>query len=126
MHFYANTHRNYAIYLNGAWQFFYSIVIDNNKHYVKVDYKNGKGYVDNVQRKTWTGGSSNVQGDNLSILPHVNYVRFFYFKFWKNGELIRDLRPVRKGNFGYLFDIVNEVLYPILAVRNTYILGPDI
>lgn len=125
LNFYANANRQFAIYLNGGWQYFYQIAINNNKHIVKVDYKNGKGYVDGTVRKSWTAGSSNYQGTDLYILYHINFCKLFYFKYWKNGVLIHDLIPVRKGNVGYLWDLVNQKRYELESNSNTYVLGAD-
>ena len=125
LNFYANSSRNYAIYLNGGWQYFYSIVINNDKHVVKVDYENGKGYVDGTVRKNWGAGSSNIQGVGLHIFYNINNCKLFYLKYWKNGVLILDLIPVRKGNVGYLWDKVNQTRYDLITGKNTYVLGAD-
>lgn len=41
--------------------------------------------------------------------------RFYYAKFWENGDLIRDIVPVRKNGVGYLYDKVSRTLYSNLG-----------
>ena len=123
--FYANVQRKYSTLINKAAKQFYGAAIDRNKHIVKIDYKNGKCYLDGVERLSFTGGYSNVQGVGIALLRTINYCKIFNFKFWHNETQVCDLNSVRKGNVGYMYDSINEVLHDLDNTINTYVFGAD-
>lgn len=53
-----------------------------------------------------------------------NKVRFYYFKIYDNGVLVRDYIPVRVGQIGYMYDKVSGQLFGN-AGTGDFILGPD-
>lgn len=60
--------------------------------------------------------------DYTPVNPNV---RIYYFKWYKAGELVLDLIPVRKGNAGYLYNRVNGELLGNSGDGH-FIVGPDI
>ena len=52
-------------------------------------------------------------------------VRIFAFQHWRNGVLISDYIPVRKGTVGYLYDRVSGKLFDN-AGTGDFVLGPDV
>ena len=51
--------------------------------------------------------------------------RFYYFKIWQNGTLVRDFVPVAIGSTGYLLDRVSGQLFGNQGTGD-FVLGPDI
>lgn len=54
-----------------------------------------------------------------------NKVRFYYFKIYNNGVLVRDMIPVRVGQTGYMYDRVSKQLFGNSGTGD-FILGPDV
>ena len=52
------------------------------------------------------------------------HLRISFFKAWSNGDLIRDLIPVRVGTVGYMYDRVSGELFGN-AGTGAFIVGPD-
>ena len=65
-------------------------------------------------------------GDNVALgwRPPSFHLRISFFKAWSNGDLIRDLIPVRKGNVGYMYDRVSGQFFGN-AGTGAFIIGPD-
>ena len=65
-------------------------------------------------------------GDNVVLgwSPPSFHLRISFFKAWSNGDLIRDLIPVRKGNVGYMYDRVSGALFGNQGT-GALIIGPD-
>ena len=51
--------------------------------------------------------------------------RIYSLKFWRNGVLVRDFIPVRKGTVGYLYDRVSGKLFGN-AGTGDFVLGQDV
>lgn len=57
--------------------------------------------------------------------------RFYYFKIWQDGVLVRDFQPVRKNGVGYLYDRANPTGGPLgnglygSATSTPLVAGPD-
>lgn len=66
--------------------------------------------------------------DNLSApSSYFGYGRIYGYQHRRNGVLIRDLIPVRKGQVGYLFDRVSGLMKPFgNAGTGDFVLGPDV
>jgi hypothetical protein len=47
-----------------------------------------------------------------------------YLKIYENNILVQDLVPVRKGNVGYMYDMVSGKIFEN-AGTGSFILGPD-
>lgn len=58
-------------------------------------------------------------------LSYFAFARIFSFSVKKNGELILDLIPVRKGNIGYMYDRISGQLFGNQGTGE-FVLGPDI
>ena len=97
----------------------------------------GKSYVDGVQTSTlynsvvnlddfrytlWVG-NQNYQGGFNPNCSATN-MQITFCKIWKNGVLVRDYIPVRRGMVGYLYDRVSGKLFGN-AGTGAFVLGPD-
>ena len=125
---------------NGRWQSYYGIMgkskalstsitrygihtIDFNKNVHTMD-----GYSVTHDAQTFTSKYNDV------IFGVTNYngigncggcYRFFYFKIYDNGILIRDFIPIRIRNIGYMYDKVSGQLFGNSGT-GIFTLGPDI
>ena len=52
------------------------------------------------------------------------HLRISFFKAWSNGDIIRDLIPIRKGNIGYMYDRVSGQLFGNQGT-GYFVIGPD-
>ena len=75
--------------------------------------------------------ASLTTGENYAIFGRIGLgtvttqpCAFKYFKLSRNGVLLRDFIPVRKGTTGYLYDKVSGKLFGN-AGTGSFILGPD-
>lgn len=67
--------------------------------------------------------------DSLKIFGYQHYEkwmhgRLYHLKWWKAGELVLDLIPVRKGHSAYLYDRVSRRL--LEPTKGKLIAGPDV
>ena len=60
-----------------------------------------------------------------STAPALSEMRLYSMSMMRNGVLVRDYIPVRKGNVGYLYDRVSGKLFGN-AGTGDFVLGPDI
>lgn len=51
--------------------------------------------------------------------------RFYYFQIYEGEQLVMDLRPVRKGTTGYMYDKVSGRLFGNQGTGE-FVLGPDV
>ena len=91
-----------------------------------LTWKDGKAYSDGNFLNDWTKGFPTgtmcVFGDARAHYPAMVYA----LKLWdKNGVLVRDFIPVRKGTVGYLYDRVSGKLFGN-AGTGDFVLGPDV
>lgn len=61
------------------------------------------------------------QPDGYKILARM---KLYSFRLIKQGSLIRDMKPVRKGNTGYLYDKVSGQLFGNQGT-GSFVVGPD-
>lgn len=64
----------------------------------------------------------NLENDTPGIAADC---RMSAFQHWRNGILVRDFIPVRKGNIGYMYDRVSGKLFGNQGT-DEFVLGPDI
>lgn len=98
----------------------------------------GKSYVDGVQTSTlynsvvnlddfrytlWVGNQNYRGGFNTNC--SATNMQITFCKIWKNGVLVRDYIPVRKGTVGYMYDRVSGKLFGN-AGTGDFVLGPEI
>lgn len=100
------------------WQVTYSTAVGTVKRTYKVDYLNKQVYVDGYLVYTIPSGMVNPTSFNeyTSFFGYATANRsvkgkMFGAKYWKNGELVLDLIPVRKGQIGYMYDKINRKFY---------------
>ena len=60
----------------------------------------------------------------LDLTGYCSNSRIWSYKHYRNGVLVRDLIPVRKGTVGYLYDRVSGKLFGS-AGTGDFVLGPD-
>ena len=59
-------------------------------------------------------------------IQYPSYIKIYMFKLWdKDGNLVRDMIPVRKNNVGYMYDRVTHKLYGNIG-QGSLGIGPDI
>lgn len=59
-------------------------------------------------------------------IQYPSYIKIYMFKLWdKDGNLVRDMIPVRKNNVGYMYDRVTHKLYGNIG-QGSLGVGPDI
>lgn len=69
--------------------------------------------------------NSMIIGKVLPQATNVTYQKIYHCKINKNGKLILDLIPVRKGNEGFMYDKVSGKLFGNSGTGK-FILGPNI
>lgn len=132
--FYLNGNNNFAagLYSGTAWtwQEVYKLNVGTVKRKWKIDYLNKKVYVDDYNVYTITKNLTNQTASNLAVFwdgstanRHI-IGKLFHVKYWRNGELIRDLIPVRIGQVGYMYDKITKTLYENEGTGD-FILGRD-
>lgn len=123
---YINGSKNFAVGLysgtSWTWQQAYAVNAGTVKRKWKVDYLNKVVTVDDVNVYTITKTLTNRSTTNVRLFANSNSswspsttnslkAKIFHVKYWRDGELIRDMIPVRVGQVGYMYDKINNVLY---------------
>jgi len=73
----------------------------------------------------WTTGNNfHLFVQKQSAIQYYASTKLYYAKFWKNGVLVRDFIPVRKGTTGYLYDKISKQLFGN-AGTGAFVLGQD-
>ena len=87
-------------------------------------------YLDGEQVFQHDKGSVNIGTNQITLFRMTNSQSYAgkqqisYFKFSRNGELVRDLIPVRVSNVGYMYDKVSGQLFSNDGTGN-FVIGPD-
>ena len=105
----------YLVLTNGTT---YTVTLDKNAYVI-----NGTSYQLGASAFTTNNSVCIFSANSVSVSRMVG--RIYYFKMWKNGELVRDFIPVRVGQVGYMYDKVSGVLFGN-AGSGAFILGNDI
>ena len=67
----------------------------------------------------------NQNTGSLRLFANGSILRFYNFKYTKGNSVILDLKPVRLGTTGYMYDKVSHQLFGNSGTGN-FILGPDL
>lgn len=123
LNMYINGSKNFAValYNGSSWNYkqIYSENVGTVRRKWKVDYSIKTSSVDEYKNGTWTDTISPAQDPMTVRCGYYNLGgnngkfngKIFSIKYWRNGDLIRDMIPVRVGNVGYMFDKIDERLF---------------
>ena len=131
----------FNIYVNGSSRLAYrngsawTALSTNNhtniglvKHTLKFDYANKKVTYD-FESFTISANAKQVSSSNLILFgkygSNAVYKGLIYgVKYWRNGNLLYDLQPVRKDGVGYLYDKKGGGMYGNVGT-DSFIIGYD-
>lgn len=65
-----------------------------------------------------------VDADGARYKDATHHLRIFNFSVWRDGALLFDLIPVRRGNVGFMYDRVSGEFFGNKNVGD-FIIGPD-
>ena len=94
-----------------------SLSVGSNVTFVfDISWKD-KTYTINGTTKTFSAPNTPTVATEETTLYRINSSekvangRLYYFKYWRNDVLIRDMIPVRVGSIGYMYDKVSGHLF---------------
>lgn len=96
----------------------YDCYAENGKYII-----NGTEYSSN-KVNDFQGSSFNVFNYKSSIQWVLSKMRCYALKLYSDGNIVRDMIPVRVGTTGYLYDKVSMKLFGN-AGTGSFVLGPD-
>lgn len=123
-------------FLGKYWVAATSVIAANTRYTVKIHYAYGSQTATingtNATSSTLTGTEAlnlnvylfkrNFYGASDTIPPMKG--RMYALKMWRDGVLVGDFIPVRRGNVGYLYDRVSGELFGN-AGTGAFVIGPD-
>ena len=121
-------------YLSKGWYCEYGStnfeILPNNDYDIHtIEFKNGSIYLDNIlKQQVGTYGFGNNYFCLFGYLEEPDLkacAKIYSCKIWKDGQLVRDLIPVRVGQTGYMYDKISEQLFSNQGTGD-FVLGPDV
>lgn len=101
-----------------SWQVVLNQAVGTVRRKYKVDYLNKQAFVDDYLRYTITGTLTNPATipSQVTLFGYSTgsgnlNAKIFGAKYWKNGELIRDLIPVEKNGEAAMYDKITGQMY---------------